>query len=1807
MAPPPQGSRQGGKEKEEDKYKNAKDAKHLLDIIGKDVYDEVHRDDADYRKYLQGHLEDAIFEELPSGQQTEKDPCKLNHRYHTTVTSGYDKENPCENRPRVRFSDTEGAQCDKKKIKDSKGGACAPFRRLHLCDQHLSHMKDDKITRHNLLADVCEAAKFEGQSITQDYPKKYLATYNDSPPKMCTMLARSFADIADIVRGKDLYLGDKKEKDRLQSTLKRIFQKIYDNLMEDLKKDPTKKMAEAEKRYNDLKGDFFKLREDWWDANRETVWEAITCDAGGYSYFRQTACAGRSPTDGRCRCVANVPTYFDYVPQYLRWLHEWAEDFCRKRKHKLENAIQKCRKGEDGTDKYCDLNGLNCERTKYKIAYFVEGADCKKCSVACKRFVEWIAKQKKEFLKQKQKYEKEMEKYTNGESGSRRRRRDAGSSGDSSNYDGYEKKFYKVLQSNGYETVDDFLEKLSNEEICTKVKDDKGGKIDFKNVDVGKNGDSVASDSNNSNKTFAPTEYCDPCPDCGVERKSDGNEKWESIKDDCSKEEKTSFNNTHTTTIPVLTPEKKKTSILQKYKTFCANGDKKNEQIKNWTCHYEQTDKSNICVLQDGKQHEKEHKVTSYYSFFYGSIIDMLNDSIEWRAQLNSCINNGKKDCISKCNSRCDCYKRWVEKKQTEWGKIKDHFGKQEDLLKDMKGEFFQDIDPDSFLELYLKITFLEDMEQAQGDPKAIEKFKEILGKENQDELVDSRTKTIIDKFLQEELKEAEDCLKTHKKDKCDEPQQSAEEGGARAGQPPAGRSETGKTTTLKDHETVTNHENEEDEDDEDEEEGEGDEDNVDDDEEAEGSGKGDTEVAKEKTAKDTEGTGETATDQVAPPEKKEEEEKATDTSVNVCETVAEALTGSLKDACDLKYNKGKNYGWKCVPTTSGDKTDTERARRVTRSAPSGEKATGSICVPPRRRRLYVGKLQEWVDKQVAQAQTTDTQTQGNGDDPQVALLHAFVKSAAIETFFLWHRYKKEWLAQKKAEQGLNGGVLGTALGDMTALSHKGAPTQQPGTHSGDQTNPHNQLLSGKIPNDFLRQMFYTLGDYRDICVGNKTMIEALEASGDKNIDTITNKIKQILNGENEQQPAPKTGNTTPESWWNQNAKHIWEGMICALTYKESEQKGGGGNPTVDEQVEKAFFGTPRDKPDNQNGKPGPPLTNSVTTGTSNGTYQSRYKYDQVKLKEDESGSKQNQTTSASSGDDPLNNPKLTQFVKIPTFFRWLHEWGSDFCGKRARMLKDIIYECRNNDLRGHEHCSGDGLNCKEKVPDNDKIFGDFNCQSCITPCRFYRKWIERKKIEFHKQSNAYGQQKTDAESNTGATNHNEFVKKLKQYEYIHLFLDSLKNGPCKNNDNDKTGNSHIKFDVNADTFKHTDLCNPCPIFGVNCKNGDCNNAEKKSCKENGKDFISAEDIKTMKESIDVDMRVSDNNPNGNKFADLQACENAHIFEGIRKDVWKCVYFCKSDVCGLKKNNNNNNNDIDDKQIILVRALIKRWLEYFFEDYNKIKHKISHCTKTDQGSKCISGCEEKCKCVEQWIEKKKEEWKKIKKRYIEQYKKQNDGGNTLTNFLEILIPETHVKKATGRKNISDFESKVCNCPENSKQKDEKKDIIDCMLNKLTEKIKTESCPTPTSGTPCTQTTSQQTLDLDDDEPTALDEDDDKKVGKPSFCKIDEPPEPVDEGGCEPPATTKPEEPESTTSETTPSGDATPEQTAEDSEDSKTNQDTESETKSKEEKTSEAKPPAPAPAREPFDPTILQTTIPFGVALALGSIAFFFMK
>ncbi|ETW45984.1 hypothetical protein PFMALIP_05951, partial [Plasmodium falciparum MaliPS096_E11] len=1713
-------------------YSSAKDAKDLFDMIGKDVHDKVHGDALDHSKSeLKGLLSEATFS---NGERVHGDnPCKLNYEVHTNVSNTV--INPCERRSSVRFSDTKGAECNSRRIRGTNGkmGACAPYRRLHLCDRNLEQIKPSNITStHNLLLDVCMAAKFEGDSITGEY-LKYQNKYGDSPSQICTMLARSFADIGDIIRGKDHYLGNNQEKEKLQENLRQIFKKIYDNL----------KNTDVREHYkDDDKGtkNYYKLRNDWWALNRKEVWKALTCDdrLSNSKYFRFTCSKGGSIAHNKCTCAnGDVPTYFDYVPQFLRWFEEWAEDFCRKRKHKLENAIKNCRENDkDGNQRYCDLNGYDCKRTAKGEKRFVQGDDCYNCSVTCIPFGPWIDNQKQEFDKQKNKYENEIKK---------EEKTIQGTNGKINNT--YEKDFYERLKTH-YESVEEFFKKLNDESICKKP------------PQVGKETADAANFTNdNLAKTFDHTTYCQACPWCGMKCTDDG-KCTKNPEGSCNEPiRKKVYDDSNTTTIPVLTPDKSQQNILKKYRNFCKNSDGNNGgQIKNWECHYDdkgtvkdESDDTNDCIQGEWKDFQKDKTFRSYYYFFWIWVTEMLIDSIEWRTHLKSCINNESKQCKNGCKNPCECYKRWVDKKKTEWKAIKDHFGKQKDIV---KKEVFITLTHDAVLETLLdKKQLLQNIKEAYGDVKETEHIKDLLDEENEknqeDEArgIDTGNTSIIDKLLKHEEDEAEKCVTNNPDNEC--PKKSPESPGGGPGvdrslPTPAGAVPSPETN---DQEHLSDFEEEE--------EGE---------DEVQEGGNEDTKVngpeekkeepdeaAKEEKEETHKTTGETTqitkVDGVKPP-------------CDIVKDLFEKPQTDFTDACDLKYNKGKHYGWRCIPTEKTSDSNTresslsggEPKSPQRRSAPSG-KDTGSVCVPPRRRRLYIQKLHDWannsgetfysepygVPSPLGSVSTWAKQSPSNLRD---GLRDAFIESAAIETFFLWHRYKKIKEKERQEEQkrqAENGEVVG--LSPDQEGSQEDDPEQK-------------QLNSGTIPEEFKRQMFYTLGDYRDILFsGSKdekssTYNDILK--GDKVIQERESKIKETIdkvfpNSDNKEHSV-----TTPQTWWKTNGEHIWNGMICALTHKTD-------NPQeMDDKVKRALLDDSGKKP------------------KSGG----KYEYNTVKLEENSGGVPK-------STEAPTH---LSEFVVRPTYFRYLEEWGETFCRQRAGMLKQVEKNCTQDGDGDTQKYSGDGEDCETIREQNYDTVPNLEGPSCATPCGLYKRWIRRKKDEYNKQKSAYEQQKTKYENGntcSGRNNDKEFCVTLERCSKAAEFLEKL--GACsKNNEN---GKDILDFNEPEKTFGPATNCAACPLSRVKCKSRDCSGGTVGKC--GGKPYITIEDIKKMKNAINVDMLVIDKNTKDFANNLTYDCKDKGIFEGIRKDQWTCAYICDVDICVLE----NSKEDIVDKQNILIRALFKRWLENFLEDYNKIKHKISHCTKTDQGSKCISGCEEKCKCVEQWIAKKREEWKKIKKRYIEQYNANDSDHYNVKNFLQQQPFNSDFNNAIKPcKGLENFE-KSCglNGTENSPNGKEgtPKDIVECLFQKLKEKA--ETCPGKPSGEK-TEKECQESSPEPDDEP--LEEEENPENMRPKIC---------------PPTKQQPEEPEGECKA--------------------------AESPSKDKKEGEGAPPPPEPpadsppAQAPVPSTtpkeqetpsvpptlsdqptnsisdILSSTIPFGIAIALTSIVFLFLK
>ncbi|SOV76342.1 erythrocyte membrane protein 1, PfEMP1, putative [Plasmodium reichenowi] len=1916
------------------KYSDAKDVKELLDRIGEDVYKKVKGEAEQYREKLKGSLQEAknINVETLSTIRT----CDLVDAYRNGAV---EREDPCGNGKVTgevvnRFSDTRGGQCTRAQISGSTytSGACAPLRRLHLCDQNIEHIKSTDITNDTLLAEVCLAAKYEGQSIKDDHAQ-YQSKNEDFKTHICTELARSFADIGDIVRGRDLFRGNPQEKDlrkKLEENLQRIFKEIHGGLGN-----------EAQNYYKDDDGDFFKLREDWWDANRATIWEAITCNAGDGTYFRASCDSGdekgQTMAKNQCRCtkpsfiggtkrekaiVVNVvPTYFDYVPQFLRWFEEWAEDFCRKRKHKLQNAIKKCRQVESGNQTYCSGNGYDCVETIRGEEHFVEG-ECHDCSVACTPFVKWLDNQKLEFDKQKKKYAAEIKIYTEGTARSTdgRRKRSA----ITKVYDGYEKNFYEKLEKTDYKDVKKFLELLGKEGLCEKQpkvegEDGKASSIDFKNE--------------NYTTTFSRTTICEPCPWCGTEQKEKG--KWEAKEETKCREAREEGNYTNTE-IQILMGDKSQLDILKKYKTFCtkpeksekggANGSetgKDGNQMETWKCYYKEkktengSDAINFCILQNDKKNTKEEKSMPYNSFFWKWVHDMLHDSLDWRTQLGSCTNdktNGQAcNKRNKCKDKCECFKKWSSKKKKEWKAIKDHFLKQEDMKEETE------CNPFVTLEFLLKEgSLMQNIKDVHANADDIERIRGMLeetgvevdgaysGGSGSDKCGNraegEEDNTIIDKFLQEEIKEADVCQLKQKK--CEEPRD-----------PNPGRSLNDPQPSPVD--TTGSDEEDFEEDFSEEEENENEEKDEGEEEESVSTKKEDT------------------------------------TQIYVCETVEKALTdqSNLTAACDLKYNKGKNYGWRCVPTgntnsdvattrergVDGDRSGGRSKREAPRDKPTVD--NGGICIPPRRRRLYIGGLTKWATSDEAtsngpteaqgeakpaptETQTTDTQIQSGSENP---LLKAFVESAAIETFFLWHNYTTQWkLENKKPEDDLLGaggppeikavselaGGAGPSRGPLAPYGFPGhfmssdGPSSWTGKQeqsspvfnglnsegslqshvlpppslngqlqqkpvplhsdsgtlyhaSGDSSDssenpssPDKQLLRGDIPAPFLRQMFYTLGDYRDILVGNVPhgIDEVNGASGsgkDKDIKSETSsketdmqKIKKaiekhfqnsgdqssrVISGPSSgpSSPSEKNSGQSRETLWDEIAPSIWNGMICALTYKDDDSGAMGQLPKQNSDLKKAFFGdkNPSNKPDKH------PEGNK-------GTFYKTYHYNNVVLEDKDSDGPM--ITGGSHSSPSNGSTTLAEFVTRPAYFRWLEEWGENFCKKRTEMLEQVEKGCMEEDGKKpkKQKCSCDGEDCETIRNGDPTIAQDFNCQNCSKPCGWYKKWINIKKTEYENQQKAYNNQKQDAITNSGNTSGNKydsnFVGKLSSdYASIESFLEKL--GPCKNDSGEDNGEDKLNFKDPEQTFKHATNCKPCSEFKIKCQDSKCNGFTENKC--NGKTTITAKDIEEKTDpNGDIEILVSDNNKSGNGFAsDLKDdCEKADIFKGIRKDVWKCSYVCGLDLCDL----NSLNGVKHDEKNVLISALIRRWLEYFLYDYKKIRKKLKPCMNSGEGSKCENKCQQKCNCVEKWVNEKRKEWKEIKDRYIKRY----NGGTTddkslVRNFLEELLSQIAAANDKEKiKELSDLENSLkCNCPGTLKKGQDCKesDIIDCMLDKLEDKAnKCQKNHTQTGGENPENKCKEVPPLPDEEEETEVE----NTVGKqhPSFCKIEEEKKEEEEDGekCEPAADENVAETVAENEEDSGTPGPAPEQTAEEpSEGDQPKQDANNPDQRDEAPKSESKDKTPAAPSTPTtqreeqldqplsDQTtnsisdILSSTLPFGIAIALTSFALFFIK
>ncbi|ETW60531.1 hypothetical protein PFMC_03570, partial [Plasmodium falciparum CAMP/Malaysia] len=339
--------------------------------------------------------------------------CKITVNHSDSGTN-----DPCDSIP-PPYGDNDQWKCAiiLSKVSEKPENVFVPPRRQHMCIKNLEKLNVDKIRdKHAFLADVLLTARKEGERIVQNHP-------DTNSSNVCNALERSFADIADIIRGTDLWKGT---NSNLEKNLKQMFKNILE------------KGSTIQSNYSKDQN-YRKLREDWWNANRQKVWEVITCGARSNDLLikRGWTTSGKSNGDNKlelCRKCGHyekeVPTKLDYVPQFLRWLTEWIEDLYREKQNLIDDME---RHREECTRKNVDSK----EGTSY----------CSTCKDKCKKYCECVKKWKTEWENQENKY-KDLYK---------KDKRKKSSAKHASRYDDYVKDFFEKLNEANYKSLDDYI------------------------------------------------------------------------------------------------------------------------------------------------------------------------------------------------------------------------------------------------------------------------------------------------------------------------------------------------------------------------------------------------------------------------------------------------------------------------------------------------------------------------------------------------------------------------------------------------------------------------------------------------------------------------------------------------------------------------------------------------------------------------------------------------------------------------------------------------------------------------------------------------------------------------------------------------------------------------------------------------------------------------------------------------------------------------------------------------------------------------------------------------------------------------------------------------------------------------------------------------------------------------------------------------------------------------------------------------------------------------------------------------------
>ncbi|ETW32655.1 hypothetical protein PFTANZ_06625, partial [Plasmodium falciparum Tanzania (2000708)] len=479
----------------------------------------------------------------------------------------------------------------------------------------------------------------------------------------------------------------------------------------------------------------------------------------------------------------------------------------------------------------------------------------------------------------------------------------------------------------------------------------------------------------------------------------------------------------------------------------------------------------------------------------------------------------------------------------------------------------------------------------------------------------------------------------------------------------------------------------------------------------------------------------------------------------------------------------------------------------------------------------------------------------------------------------------------------------------------------------------------------------------------------------------------------------------------------------------------------------------------------------------------------------------------------------LTDFISRPPYFRYLEEWGQNFCVKRERIMKKLDEECRGEYPSGDpKYCSGDGHDCtKNGKLKHKNMSADPDCPGCYKQCRKYRKWIDIKFEEFHNQKNKYGEEhgKVVTSSTNGGADNKKFCQQIKEKSTVQQFLESLNH--CKNGEDNKDGKNKIDFKEPLKTFGPLDYCKTCPPNEVNCNGSGRGTNHCTPVKGKGKSWEKIFSENGEKTTITVEMidrrwpfiknysKDLENSQKSEKSNDL--FKTSRLFKGIRKQKWKCkVIDNNTDVCKLDEFKEN----IDLNDYTTFKVLLIYWLQDFIEGYYILKkRKIIEQCKENGGETCNENSKNDCACVKEWVDQKEKEWKQIQEHFNNrnQTKGDDDMKSLVRHFMETLIPRMDLVNDKGK--IKDLPAFLklygCNCADNSQKKGgTPKDIVECLLENLGEKAK--KCAenhAQTSGIDCTTPPTTDTPTLEDED-LLLEENENplqaKKNMMPTICK-----------------------------------------------------------------------------------------------------------